>query len=672
MLRQYIRLVKLNSIARISSNYTVSTEVYSNYHRISAPSCNLILQHARFSQKFNFSAEKEDFRQHIATQDSDTFGTLSPNVNKADDDFQDEGDIQEEKIIRNPPKKSQALSTKQYADQIKEHLKYNRIKEAIDVLEVNIKDDGFRPMNYIFNLLIDGCAKVGYTKKAFNLFTRMRQRALRVTGATYTSLFNACANGPYPSDSLEKANRLREIMFEKGFEPNISNYHAMMKAYGRCGDISTAFLLVDEMIQKKLTVTTETFNFLLQACASDKQLGFRHALLVWHKMYQKKLKPDIYSFNLMLRCCRDTELGDIESTEEVVQTILLRNPKEHTKFIENQQQINDETPLLSEPISKTEIIERSKNENDDELQITPNLLAPRPYLGNLIQIKEVKKAEDRLLLLGGFVGFLELMDKCYVHPTLKTFTALIEVMPNTKSAETKLLKNVRAAKIKCDIDFFNIIIKKRALRQDYDGAREVIDDMIMRARLEPNIVTYGVLALSCQSREQAFCLVNEMNEKGIKMNLPILGAMLKQGCYSKNFKYIMDVLYMMKQFQMKPDERVFKTLEIFVGGCNYLKKKDNKNIPVNYRRDVKKFKEDLAKWKEAMGISADQTVEERKIIREKPWDQFQSSQPEGFEELNDENLRRKQKLRRHIKQIKMKNVLINDTNEEEKNNNNNN
>jgi pentatricopeptide repeat protein len=38
-------------------------------------------------------------------------------------------------------------------------------------------------------MLIDGCARVGYTKMAFNLFTRMRQRELRITGELHVPCF---------------------------------------------------------------------------------------------------------------------------------------------------------------------------------------------------------------------------------------------------------------------------------------------------------------------------------------------------------------------------------------------------------------------------------------------------------------------------------------------------
>jgi pentatricopeptide repeat domain-containing protein 1 len=233
----------------------------------------------------------------------------------------------------------------------------------------------------------------------------------------------------------------------------------MIKAYGRCGDLKTAFLLVDEMLGKNMKITVETYTFVLQACASDKEFGFRHALLVWHKMYQQNLTPSLYAFNTMLRCCRDTELGDLPTTKEVVQTILLRNPEKP----------KDEIKLIDTPNEGVQIVEKIS----EEQPTLPNLLAPKPYLGKMIDINEVKKPEDRLILLGGFTGFLELMKQFDVKPDLKTYTLLIEIVPSTRAAENILLRAIRKDKIKCDVDFFNVLMKKRSMRFDYEGAKEV-------------------------------------------------------------------------------------------------------------------------------------------------------------------------------------------------------
>lgn len=57
----------------------------------------------------------------------------------------------------------------------------------------------------------------------------MKKRDIKTTQATYTSLFNACANSPYKDDALKRAKQLHNLMSLKVIEPNIFIYHAMIK-----------------------------------------------------------------------------------------------------------------------------------------------------------------------------------------------------------------------------------------------------------------------------------------------------------------------------------------------------------------------------------------------------------------------------------------------------------
>lgn len=555
-----IQTIKIHSLLcnRLSLNSSLAPKIYVRRNVLHlhtkitpAPTSRRIIT------KTDEHSSNFDEKQYILAQnDPDIFG------DRIEKDTQDVDDIAEEKFIENPPNKSQKLSTKQYADIIKDHLQNNRIKEAIDTLEIRmIKEDRVKPENYIFNLLISGCAHVGYSKKAFNLFTKMKQRNLKVTGGTYTSLFNACANAPWTNDGLNKANRLREIMLEKGYHPNESNYNAMIKAYGRCGDIQTAFQLVDEMTTKKLEIRVITFNHLLQACASDANLGFRHALLVWHKMRSRRQIPDLYSFNLMLRCVRDCNMGDMSTSQHFLRTLL---PPDDGKTIANQLALNGPTNTHTAALENDEATAvQSVTESNDA---TPNLLAKNPHLGNLISIGDICRPEDRLLLLGGMHGFIREMESVKAEPTIKTVTALLEVIPNTLAVEKNLIVLIRRLNIRCDIDFFNILIKKRSLRFDYDGAKAVLK-MINTAGLEPDIVTYGVLALGCASKSDAQNLLQEMYTKGLRMNIQILGAMLKCGCVQHNFEYILEIMKIVKDERMKPNEQFLTHLYHFHHYC---------------------------------------------------------------------------------------------------------
>ncbi|KAI4470255.1 2-oxoglutarate and iron-dependent oxygenase domain-containing protein 2 [Holotrichia oblita] len=238
------RLPLLTNV-RITQEQTVSLNILKDYYCYGCRSLTTKIQHIS-NQNITNKLTEEEYLVKVK-DDPDTFG--NPSIYKEE---YEEGDLNEEDYLQNSADPSRKLRTKQYADMIKAFIRKRQIKEAIDVLEVRmIKEDRVKPENYIYNLLLGACGNVGYTKKAFSLYNKMKQRGLKVTGGTYTALFNACANSPWPEDGLSRACHLREIMIEKGYEPNDTNYNAMIKAFGRCGDLSTAFSLVDEMQEKR-------------------------------------------------------------------------------------------------------------------------------------------------------------------------------------------------------------------------------------------------------------------------------------------------------------------------------------------------------------------------------------------------------------------------------------
>lgn len=414
----------------------------------------------------------------------------------------DEGDKEHEAYFEDQPLPSQKLRTKQYADMIKDLIRKRKIQEAIDVLEVKmLKEDRVKPETYIYNLLLGACGRVGYTKKAFSLFNRMKQRGLGPKGGTYTALFNACANSPWKTDGLSRATHLRNLMLEKGHEANTTTYNAMIKAFGRCGDLKTAFEIVDDMVAKRLPTREDTFNFLLQASITDQEAGFRHALLVWRKMLARRIRPTLFSYNLMLRCVRDCGLGDVEITKDVFERIVGKD--------------SNVAAYLGES-GTTELLLGSGDNEPPPTQLTeinqPNLLAERPHLGNILSLTQITKPEDRLLLVGGFTGFLENLSHNECQPDIKTFTLFLDCIPNTLAAENQLLAAMKKYNVKPDVDFCNMLIKKRSMRFDYENARAVLKMLQNMGKL-PNLMTYGVLALSCQTKQEAMELIEEMLQK---------------------------------------------------------------------------------------------------------------------------------------------------------------
>lgn len=57
------------------------------------------------------------------------------------------------------------------------------------------------------------------------------------------------------------------------------------------------------------------------------------------------------------------------------------------------------------------------------------------------------------------------------------------------------------------------IVYFKALRGDYEGTQALLKTL-KQLKMRPNVMTYGVLALSCQTGEQAHSLLNEMRTVG--------------------------------------------------------------------------------------------------------------------------------------------------------------
>ena len=115
--------------------------------------------------------------------------------------------------------------------------------------------------------------------------------------------------GTDPALGLRRANYLRKKLAGDRFVPNRVLYHTMIKAFGRCGDLETALELVDEMEGHRHLVDRETMGHLLQGCVSDRESGFRHALLVWRRIRKRKIWMDVKLYNLMLRAGKECGLG---------------------------------------------------------------------------------------------------------------------------------------------------------------------------------------------------------------------------------------------------------------------------------------------------------------------------------------------------------------------------
>jgi len=525
------------------------------------------------------SIKVKGYENVFQQSDPNTFGSLSSDstLRKRMKQMPEEKGDKEEVNFIDGMEGKRRLRTIEYAKMIKDLLDQKKVPEALNVLQTKmLSEDKAHPDRYIYSLLISGCADVGLTKKAFQLFNQLKKRGLKPNAGIYTSLFNACANSPRKEDGLERAHALRELMVDKGYVPNQLNYHAMIKAFGRCCDLESAFSVVDEMIQNGFTPSTETFNFLLQSCISNKESGFRHAIQVLKKLTEKKLIPDVHTYNLLLRCTKECSVGD------------------HSAFLSEIVQLEPH-PAHQEPpkgslLSNAPGCEPSLPSSNSLSLSVPSVLGESSHLYSLDPSGKIELPEHRLMVLGGADGFLKSMLSNKVKPNLKTFTQLLEVIPSTLDDEKALISVMEKCNVKVDIVFCNMLIKKRTFSNRPKDAKDVLN-LIKEKSLVMDVITFGTLSLACRGAQEINEFLTTMAACGYRCNIEILGSLVYTACRAWDLPLILQLLDRMTEEGLAPNGHIVKHLQRFEFEVNRVRESQSQKRSTHKKLLSQEFQE---------------------------------------------------------------------------------
>ncbi|XP_027656135.2 pentatricopeptide repeat-containing protein 1, mitochondrial isoform X1 [Falco biarmicus] len=449
----------------------------------------------------------------------------------------------------------------------------DKLAEALELFEVQmLKEERVQPEESNYTVLIGGCGRVGYVKKAFRLYNDMKKRGLTPTEATYTALFNACAESPWKDSGLQSALKLRQQLKSKNEELNLITYHALLKVCALCSDLRMCFDVLKEIVHKGHVLTAETFSFLLMSCIKDSENGFRYALQVWKQMTKLGIKADSHTYNLMLRAARDCGIGDPVVASELLlrptnenssqQRLAPGRQKEKVKsqrkkgsesaaavqldveamekqlFQESsvqreeliQHQNKDVNQAETEPAALNSpsiahstsgaLMRRGQNKVEQQQEHLsqklhfcnlPNLLDSRMPDAAVVSLGTVATPSDRLALMGDVEGFLSKMKEDNAEPNIKTFTLLAELAEPQSPSESSLLALLDEHKVKVDVTFFNTLIRKKSKQGDLEGAKSMLPALVKRG-LSPNLQTFCNLAIACNREKDGLQLLSDLKE----------------------------------------------------------------------------------------------------------------------------------------------------------------
>uniref|UniRef100_A0A7M4G1C3 Pentatricopeptide repeat domain 1 n=1 Tax=Crocodylus porosus TaxID=8502 RepID=A0A7M4G1C3_CROPO len=548
------------------------------------------------------------------------------------------------------------------------------LAEALQLFEVQmLKEERLRPEEMNYTVLIGGCGRVGYVKKAFQLYNDMKKRGLVPTGPTYTALFNACAESPWKDSGLQSALKLWEELKRKNLEMNLITYHSLLKACAICSDLRLCFTVLKEIVDKGHVITAETFSFLLMGCIKDKENGFRYALQVWQQMRQLGIKANSSIYNLMLRAARDCAIGDLALASD----LLLRPTEENSSLSKltlgqkkkkaasetvaqldvetmekqlfwgnsrqpEEQSVSQEDRVVGKNQARMGTVQAAANNervehsmagdlvvfdrnqtvsdqpsanrgHDLELPYSPPNLLDSKISKNVVSLGAVATPFDRLALMGNMEGFLNKMKEDNVAPDIRTFTLLAELVEPLSQSESSLLTVLDEYKVPVDLTFFNTLLRKKSKLGDLEGAKGLLSVLVKRG-LSPNLHTFCNLAIACWKEKDGLQLLSDMKRSRITPNANIYSTLINVAVKQLNYTYLKQILQDMRRNQASPNDVIIKQLEF---AAQYPPSFDRYKSKNNYLDKIDGFRGYYTWWLKVM--AAEETPH--------PWAKYRTAKP---------------------------------------------
>jgi pentatricopeptide repeat protein len=221
------------------------------------------------------------------------------------------------------------------------------VKEHILDIMWNRRDMLSPKSNHIYDLLTL-YRKAGMTKKANDLFAKMKARGVKRTYITYNSMMKCNAHDLAIVDSLHRdmiiegitptlilCNSLMHIysshanltrvddmysrMIEESFIPDVFTFNTMIHAHAMHGSLKRVEELYDRMLKDGISPDVFVYSSLIHAYSNQGDL--QDVNEVYDRMLKEGIKPNLFTYNVMIHAyskhnCVDQAAGMYTSLKE--------------------------------------------------------------------------------------------------------------------------------------------------------------------------------------------------------------------------------------------------------------------------------------------------------------------------------------------------------------------
>lgn len=369
-------------------------------------------------------------------------------------------------------------------------------------------------------LLAVAAAKGGHILYATSIIRSMLKSGyiphVKAWGAVVSRL--AASGDDCPIEAIKLFNsvtarirQLSEPVLAKNSRPDTAAYNAVLNACANLGDKRKFLQLFNEMPEFGCEPDVLTYNVMIKLCAR----ADRKDLLVFvlERIIQKGIPLSITTLHSLVAAY--VGFGDIETAENMVQA--MREGRTDLCKILREASLQDHS---------------NHGENDEFDSLLPNSVGPIKHEPPELPQAFTPNSWMYTTLMKGYMiagritdtlRMLEAMshqEDTACHPNHVTYTTVISAFVKAGSMDRarQVLAEMTRIRVPANLVTYNILLKGHCQQLQMDEAKNLIEDMINDAKIEPDVVSYNTLIDGCirvDDSAGALYYFNEMRSRGI-------------------------------------------------------------------------------------------------------------------------------------------------------------
>lgn len=371
-------------------------------------------------------------------------------------------------------------------------------------------------------LLAVAAAKGGHVLYATSIIKSMLKSGYLPHVKAWSAVISrlAASGDDCPTDAIKLFNsvtaRVRRLsddsMVAKDSRPDTAAYNAVLNACANIGDTKKFLQMFNEMTEFNCEPDVLTYNVMIKLCARSNRKDL--LVFVLERIIQKNVPLCMTTLHSLVAAY--IGFGDLDTAEKMVHA-MKEGRKDLCKILrEVSLEHNPRNPIKDDEFRL--LLPNSVHPIESEAPELPKLFPP-----NTRMYTTLMKGYMRAGRINDTVRMLEAMshqkDRAS-HPDHVSYTTVISAFVKAGSMDRarQVLAEMTRIGVPANLITYNILLKGYCQQLQIDIAKNLIQDMIDDAKIEPDVVSYNTLIDGCilvDDSAGALFYFNEMRSRGI-------------------------------------------------------------------------------------------------------------------------------------------------------------